>query len=208
MKIVYGAAVFVCVGLCVWLFMTEEAAEPGALSVFHEDVEQCNNCHVPWRGVSGLMCLQCHEFDDVSAFRPEIRFHEAEKHCLKCHVEHRGSHGEISKIDHTLFSGNLRCTRCHTDIHGGLFGSRCRECHGVKTWDVPGFRHPPEDRMNCHRCHKTPYSHLDEAFWRKIEMTHGDILQDIPPQNCWLCHTTRNWRHLIMPHPLEDIQKP
>jgi hypothetical protein len=33
-------------------------------------------------------------------------------------------------------------------------------------------------------------------------------LEDISPRDCWRCHTTRNWRHLIMPHPIEDIQEP
>jgi len=212
MKFVYGMAVLVAVALCVYLFLNEEAAKPGPLSIFHEEIDQCNYCHVPWHGVSELRCLECHEFADSSVLRPEIRFHEAEKHCLKCHTEHRGSQEKISRTDHTLFSGKLQCTQCHTDIHSGLFGSKCRECHGIKTWDVVGFRHPPEDKMNCNRCHKVPYSHRDKAFWKKIEMTHDmthdEILEDIPPEDCWRCHTTRYWQHLIMPHPIEDIQEP
>jgi hypothetical protein len=208
MKFVYGMGILVAVALSVYLFLNEEAAKPGPISVFHEDFDQCDYCHVPWHGVSDLMCLQCHQFTDQSVLRPEIRFHEAEKHCLKCHVEHRGVAGNISKIDHTLFSGKLPCTRCHTDIHSGLFGNECRECHAIKTWDVPGFRHPSEDKMNCNRCHKPPHSHRDKAFWNKIEMTHGETLEDIPPEDCWRCHTTRYWRHLIMPHPIEDIQEP
>ncbi|MCF8145923.1 MAG: hypothetical protein K9N21_18605 [Deltaproteobacteria bacterium] len=206
MKIVYGAAILVSVTLCVWLFLNERAAEPGSLSIFHQENDRCDFCHLPWRGVSDRVCLECHDFNDVSLLSPEIRFHEAEKHCLKCHVEHQGSSGNISRVDHTLFNGEFQCTRCHTDIHGGLFGSKCRECHGIKTWDVPGFRHPPEDRLNCDLCHKAPYSHQDNAFWQKIEMTHGETLEDISREDCWRCHTTRNWQHLIMPHSIEDIQ--
>jgi hypothetical protein len=62
--------------------------------------------------------------------------------------------------------------------------------------------------MNCNRCHEPPHSHLDKAFWNKIEMTHGETLETIPPEDCWRCHTTRYWRHLIMPHPIQGIQEP
>lgn len=207
MKAAYVIAVVASLALCLWLFFYEEAAKPGDLSVFHEEIDQCNFCHRPWHGISDEMCLQCHSFTDVSFLAPEIRFHEAEKHCLKCHIEHRGV-GDLSKMDHTLLSGRLMCTRCHTDIHSGLFGSDCRECHGIKTWSIPGFRHPPQDERQCSRCHAVPSSHENEGFWRKIEMTHGGKWQDIERKDCWRCHTTRNWRHLIMAHQLEEAFQP
>ena len=208
MKAAYVIAVAASVALCVWLFLYEEAAKPGDLSVFHEEIDQCSLCHRPWRGVSDDRCLQCHSFTDVSFLTPEIRFHEAEDHCLKCHVEHRGGPGDISRMDHTLLNGRLMCTRCHTDVHSGLFGSDCRECHGIKTWDIPGFRHPPQDERQCSLCHAVPFSHEDTGFWKKIEMTHEKEWQDVERKDCWRCHTTRNWRHLIMAHQPEKASLP
>jgi hypothetical protein len=41
---------------------------------------------------------------------------------------------------------------------------------------------------------------LDSGFWEKIEQTHGKESRDIPRTECWRCHTSRNWRHMIMPH--------
>jgi len=205
MKFVYGAAVLLAIALCVWLFLNEEAAEPGDLSVFHEEIDQCNFCHIPWRGVSDRMCLQCHEFGEVSLLRREIRFHEEERHCLQCHVEHRGLRGNIAKMDHTILSGKIQCTQCHTDIHNGLFGSGCRECHGIRTWDVPGFRHPPVDRKNCSRCHTVPHSHRDRAFWEKIERSYGETSEVIAPEDCWRCHTIRDWRIRIMKYPIGKV---
>lgn len=208
MKIFYSSAVLVSLLLCTWLFLNEEAAKPGPLSVVHRDIEQCDVCHVPWQEVSEDMCLQCHEFAEAAALRPTIRYHEAEKNCLKCHTEHRGEHGKISQVDHTLFSGKLQCARCHGDIHSGLFGNDCRKCHGIKSWDVPGYKHPPLDKKNCNRCHKAPYSHQDQTFWRKIERTHGRALKDVPHEDCWRCHTIHNWHHLIMPHKIGENQRP
>jgi hypothetical protein len=80
-------------------------------------------------------------------------------------------------------------------------------CHRITTWDVPGFLHPPKDEKNCNRCHAVPYSHRDESFWKKIEMTHGQAMKPVPRKDCWRCHTTRNWRHLLMPHAVGNIQK-
>lgn len=204
MKALYTGAVLLAAALGVWLFLNDGAAKPGPLSASHEDMGECTFCHIPWRGASEKKCLECHGFSDVSYLRPEIRFHEAEKHCLECHSEHRSTRELLSRADHTLFNGDLSCTRCHTDIHGGLFGTDCRECHGMEDWEVPGFRHPPKDERECLRCHRAPYSHHDQTFWRKIEETHGEEFKDIPPEDCRRCHTTDNWRHLFMEHPMGE----
>jgi hypothetical protein len=122
----------------VWLFLNENAAKPGSLSQSHEEAAFCEDCHLPWQGVSETMCLQCHDFSYVHVLNPIIRFHEAQKFCLECHTEHQGLKGDISKMDHKLLSGDLLCTLCHFDRHDGLFGQDCRECHGIATWKIQG----------------------------------------------------------------------
>ncbi|VBB45492.1 putative secreted protein [uncultured Desulfatiglans sp.] len=206
MKLLYIAAILASAALWFWLFQYEGAAQPGSLSTFHVEFKECELCHVPWRGVSQAQCLECHEFSDVSDMRRELRFHQAEDKCLQCHREHQGLHGSIARMDHTMLSGRLQCTDCHTDIHEGLFGSRCRECHAIETWDVPGYRHSPRERKNCHRCHKAPYSHHDKEFWKKIKSAHGMGSQDLsfPVLECWRCHVTTSWQNLLMSHPLGE----
>jgi len=200
MKALYTVAALCATALAVWLFLAETAARPGPLSVSHAEMGGCTLCHIPWRGASEERCLECHGFSDVGYMRPEIRFHEAEKHCLGCHSEHRGDRGMLSRVDHALFNGDLQCTRCHTDIHGGLFGAGCRKCHGIETWEVPGFRHPPREDGECGGCHRPPLSHQDKSFWGKIEESHVGEFEDISQDDCMRCHTTDNWRHLIMGH--------
>jgi len=194
----------VVVGAGGWLLMYDKAAQPGALNDAHHEIAACEACHTPWEGVNDDNCLRCHNFDDVSALKPQIRFHEAEKHCTGCHEEHLGESARISRVDHTLFNGRLECTQCHLDKHEGLFGQYCRQCHGIHTWEVDGFRHPPRERRHCRRCHNPPFSHHDPVFWSRIVQSHSDTpgSEGVSLEECWKCHTIHKWRHLMMDHSL------
>jgi hypothetical protein len=191
----------------VWLFLNENAAKPGSLSQSHEEAAFCEDCHLPWQGVSETMCLQCHDFSYVHVLNPIIRFHEAQKFCLECHTEHQGLKGDISKMDHKLLSGDLLCTLCHFDRHDGLFGQDCRECHGIATWKIQGFRHPDPEKGNCRRCHKAPQSHYYTDFWMLVEKGHFEGKageKSVSPEECRQCHTTHRWSYLKMKHGLES----
>jgi hypothetical protein len=189
------------IAFSIWLFYEEEAARPGALRPVHEESAVCNDCHTPWQGVSDEACLGCHQFGDVFELRPAIRFHEAETKCVNCHTEHRGIIGRISEMNHALLNPELLCSDCHFDPHEQLFGENCRQCHGIAIWDIPGYRHPPAERQNCEKCHRSPLSHTDQLFWRRLETRHqikiGDDAQ-VKPRQCWQCHVIHSWRHLRM----------
>ena len=202
-KILGILVVAVIAGIAAWLWADEEAAKPGALSSAHQGIA-CETCHVPWRGVEDEMCMQCHFFGDPDALKPQIRFHEAEKHCLECHVEHRGYGVSISRVDHTLFHPDLSCTDCHYDAHDGRFGNDCRACHGIDTWDIEGYRHPPAGDRNCNRCHQAPAFHHEPDFWEEILEGHEIVTDraEVPVEDCWRCHTTHRWGHLMMDHDL------
>ncbi|MFW6053057.1 MAG: hypothetical protein ACOC8I_04025 [Desulfosalsimonas sp.] len=203
-KYSFGVIAFIfIIGFSAWLYSDEQASEPGGLSSAHEAFGDCRTCHVPWRGADDKMCMQCHFFDRPEELRPQIRFHEAGKHCLKCHTEHRGRGGDISKMDHTLLSGALDCTNCHVDPHMTMFGSDCRECHGINQWEIEGFRHPSDENRNCHRCHRAPDSHYHEGFWEDLREGHIEWRREnnVPSrEECWQCHITHRWDHLRMPH--------
>ncbi|MBN1848140.1 MAG: cytochrome c3 family protein [Deltaproteobacteria bacterium] len=177
-----------------WLFQHDKAAEPGTLSPFHRELDDCTYCHEPWKGVSEERCLDCHYFDDTEDLRREIRFHEVGRGCMSCHKEHGRLEGGITKMDHTLLNEELLCSRCHFDPHEKLFGENCRDCHGIRTWAIKGYEHPAPDRTNCSRCHKGPASHYDERFWKIILEDVGD--GPASPNDCWRCHTIFHWPHL------------
>jgi hypothetical protein len=189
----------------VFLFFREEAAKPGNLGSPHAQFSSCTMCHEPWQGVDSSSCQQCHFFSEVKTMAPSIRFHIAGEHCLKCHTEHQGRKGPVSAMDHTLLNPELSCTRCHFDPHSGLFGPDCRECHGLRTWQVKGFQHPSQDQKTCNRCHKPPDSHRFKEFQQRILEGHDQVFpEDESPmiENCWRCHLTKDWRPMLMEHEL------
>ena len=200
-----GIIAVLIVGVSIWLYAYDDASKPGALSSAHEFIGDCEVCHTPWQGAENDACLQCHIFHDPDALKPQIRFHEDGKHCLDCHTEHIGYGADISEVDHTLFHPDLSCTDCHFEVHDGKFGDDCRACHGIDTWEIEGFRHPPFEDRNCHRCHAAPASHHEDGFWDQIIEGHGILLdREDPPdvEECWRCHTTHRWGHLLMEHDL------
>ncbi|MBW2107756.1 MAG: cytochrome c3 family protein [Deltaproteobacteria bacterium] len=193
------------VGIAVLLFLYDGAAEPGRLSSAHDQGGDCKVCHTPWRWVSDERCVACHDVKSIATSRREIRFHQAGKHCLVCHKEHGMLDRTTSKMDHTILNGQLLCTQCHFDRHGGRFGSNCRQCHGIRSWRIASYRHPAEGRRDCIKCHNGPASHDDVDFWRLI-------LKDMPKQkvsqkDCWRCHTIYHWRHLKMRHEPREKQE-
>jgi hypothetical protein len=194
-------ALLVLAAFSIWLMFHEQAASPGPLTEAHADNTACIDCHTPIRGVDSQSCLECHTFDDYYSLRPAIRFHLAGRHCTTCHTEHRGANGNISRMDHTLLHADLSCSDCHLDPHQGLFGRQCRQCHGMTTWNVPGYHHPSIERGNCIRCHRPPFSHADEDTFERLRERHTSRTgagKQVRMQDCWECHVTHDWRHLRM----------
>ncbi len=199
-RISQSLGVLLVVAFSAWLFLYDDAAQPGPLSFFHEDIQDCTACHEPWRGASDKQCLECHDFDDSPMLKKEIRFHEARQNCMACHKEHQMLGANISIMDHKPLNEELLCTTCHFDRHDGLFGRNCRECHGIRSWKVPGYRHPVEDRTDCYRCHKGPQSHYDERFWDLIVKDMEK--ESVPERDCCQCHTIYHWRYRRMEHEI------
>lgn len=202
-KLLNGFILAAIITLSAWLYAYEKAAEPGGLSAMHADITDCKTCHIPWQGVTNEMCLECHYFDEPDELHPRIRFHTAETHCLSCHGEHFGHAANITKMDHTVLNEALSCTMCHYDPHEKLFGTNCRTCHGIFTWEIEGYAHPQAEGRNCDRCHRAPLSHQDETFWNEIATSHAPLSENKiapSPNDCWKCHTTHAWPHLTMRH--------
>jgi hypothetical protein len=195
------AFIALVVAFTVWLFLDKNAARPGPLIAPHRAVADCQDCHVPWKGVGDDLCLNCHGFGNVDDLRPELRFHQAERYCTVCHKEHRGMNGSISRMDHTILHPDLTCDRCHLDPHDALFGANCRECHELKTWRIAGYHHPPREDQNCSRCHAVPLSHQGKHFEELILKFHLEKTLEktaVEPNQCWRCHVVHDWRHRLM----------
>jgi len=204
-KAVSAAILLVAVGTAVALFYSEDAAQPGNLIKAHARLNSCTICHEAFQGVTDAKCRQCHYFSNVKKLPPALRFHEERRHCLECHTEHQGRKGRIASMDHRLLHQDLTCARCHHDPHFGLFGQRCRQCHGIESWNIASFIHPEREQKQCARCHVAPKSHRAAEFKKHILESHERVYpgeKEIVIRECWRCHVTADWRHLLMEHEL------
>lgn len=90
----------------------------------------------------------------------------------------------------------LNCGVCHStkDRHVGLFGQDCSSCHTTAAWKVPGYRHPPENSLDCAQCHQAPPSHYMEHFemvsMRVAQVEHAKV------NECFVCHRTTVWNDI------------
>ncbi|MDW7772887.1 MAG: hypothetical protein SCH71_08360 [Desulfobulbaceae bacterium] len=85
--------------------------------------------------------------------------------------------------------------------HEKLFGEECRACHDIGSWKISGFHHPPEEKENCSKCHRSPNTHAYAEFRSMIIATHPTIQRleiDVYLQKCNLCHVIHDWHHLRM----------
>lgn len=132
---------------------------PGDLAKAHAAVEdQCEKCHLVYKGVPSEKCLDCHQallarIDKGEGFHASV----SKRPCLDCHTDHRGRDASLTReaalksFDHaqTRFPlegphGKTACARCHArpldqvspscagchaDPHRGSLGARCEACH-------------------------------------------------------------------------------
>ena len=171
-------------------------ASPGPLAVAHAPLSHdCQACHIPFRPVADAKCLGCHAKNLGLLIRQDTAFHAEARRCRACHIEHQGRGGRISRMEHDMLGSQVACTGCHADRHQTLFGDRCLDCHGVREWSVPGFRHPPAASRLCVECHRAPPSH----FMMHFEMVDRRVTgqRDAVVEQCWRCHTTDHWNNIV-----------
>ena len=105
-------------------------------------------------------------------------------------VEHKL--GSVTNVE--ALNPDIACATFHVDRHQTLLGGRCVECHGVETWNVPGYRHPSPRSRLCAECHAPPPSHLMMHFQMVDQTLTGQ--SDATVEQCWRCHTTDHWNNI------------
>jgi hypothetical protein len=132
---------------------------PGDVAKQHAHVEeQCEKCHLVYKGVPNEKCLDCHAAIQTRMTKGE-GFHATVKAqpCLDCHTDHQGRAGPMTRAKarssfdhastgfplegahtkpgcekcHSVPLDQLRsaCISCHPDRHKGELGTRCETCH-------------------------------------------------------------------------------
>ncbi len=140
----------------------------------------CNGCHAkddPHKGRNGPACADCHTprdwravtFDHAKTDFPLLGKHASVK-CESCHTR------PVKE-----WTPPEDCNACHTkdDVHKGLLGPVCKDCHAETAWTKVRFQHDRDAGFalrgkhaaaTCAACHKQP--------------THVKA----PPSSCIGCH--------------------
>jgi len=165
--------------------------------------KECKSCHLAsdaHLGIFGDKCEDCHNskkwteatFDHSNDTKSKLSAGHLELNCISCHENEKNP----SSI----------CIDCHqsNDIHQGVNGEECQDCHDQKDWAKVEFKHevPLTGKhldVNCSSCH-TPGSELEKIF---SDRSCADCHQAIDPhlgnlgQNCQSCHNTDDWQQAI-----------
>ena len=118
---------------------------PGGLSSVHARARdahgesianECDACHLPWRGVSNAKCESCH------AKHPHAAALADTLECASCHPEHRGS-------NRLALATNSRCIDCHRDVRrhttrGVILAGNLEHITSFAA-QHPEFTYPPDD---------------------------------------------------------------
>jgi len=93
-------------------------------------------------------------------------------------------------------NSRLNCAVCHQtkDVHRGLFGTSCIQCHNTDKWTIAEFRHPLPTSTSCVQCHQAPPSHYMMHF-KMISMPIARQERAAVNQ-CYLCHQTTSWNDI------------
>lgn len=158
---------------------------------------KCETCHRTSIATARLSqdCVACHRSDDVHKESLGAR-------CQRCHNE-RGwksaafDHGKDTRFPLRGRHRTITCQSCHVgsvtekiggacidchrkeDVHRGVLGEKCQQCHTEAKWKETSFDHDRDTRfalLDRHRKTQCRQCHQDQRYAVK------------PPNDCYGCH--------------------
>ncbi len=129
-------------------------------------------------------CTLCHEGSDWNTIRADFQFdHEAETgvplegahaaaQCLRCHNDR----GPVA-----MFAAR-GCAGCHEDVHLGLLGPECADCHNQENWR-------PSEQIEKHARTRFPLvgAHVAAACWQCHPGSEAGVFTPVDTR-CESCH--------------------
>jgi hypothetical protein len=186
----------------------------------------CNNCHqadIPYRetksdcvdchlekdihgGAVGEQCETCHQTDkwssllafDHEATNFQLHGMHTDLSCNSCHIAQQYTFTDTS------------CVSCHkiSDVHAGVNGDKCEDCHTEQNWDKFTFDHaktsfPLEDShadIPCQACHTS--NDIYEEIPATCNNCHAsdDIHLGRNGEQCEICHGITSWSQVEFNH--------
>ena len=190
----------------------------------------CGKCHEEKKKYreSPTSCFKCHKEDDVHK-------EKLGKKCGDCHsprdwrktdFDHddtdfalKGKHRKVACVschpNNRYEDTPKECYACHklNDVHRGLYGKKCKECHTAKKWEEIEYDHDDTDfplkgrhaKVECALCHKE--DDLEAKIDTDCYSCHksDDEHRGRYEKKCEDCHTPREWKKSTFDHDDTDF---
>ncbi len=186
---------------CIACHATDERLLVRPETIFHAGIGSCGGCHVEHRGWDASITWMDHghlarlEVDSLQkAAKEHPEWVSTAQHLDSWLRGQKGATRSIgSEQPEDLAARLLDCSGCHArkDVHEGVFGRDCVQCHETTRWTIAAYRHPPGRSTDCGQCHLAPESHFRGPF---KAMCATQVNQ------CFMCHVLPTWTD-IMPGP-------
>lgn len=161
---------------------------------FHANITSCRECHLEHGGVDARPTRMDHEAFAGIGLAALSRDSDPERSALHEYLRSWiASDDSIPGRHVTRAEAALACQACHAneDVHFGLMGADCGQCHATSMWTLPEFRHPSPKSRDCAQCHQAPPSHYMMHFHmvsaKVARKPHARVEQ------CFECHRTTAW---------------
>lgn len=176
---------------------------------FREAPSECASCHEqtnPHAQNVTKECDQCHaptdwkvaDFDHSSTQFP-LKNKHADVACASCHIN-----ATFSEI-----KGD--CVGCHEldDVHLGINGSDCKDCHTSESWGETTFSHDFDTdfklkgqhaKVECEACHTKPAFEVELSSECQTCHQKADIHLGAYGNNCSDCHSESRWQNAKFDH--------
>lgn len=164
-------------------------------TAFHAGIASCRECHLEHQGTGERPTRMDHEALARIGLRKLEGESDAERSALYTYLQSSVSSGgpAAAGLRVTRLEATLACDTCHVneDVHFGLMGADCGQCHSTSMWTVPEFRHPSPKSRDCAQCHQAPPSH----YMMHFNMVSAKVARKphAKVQQCFECHRTTAW---------------
>jgi len=153
----------------------------------HDDFPaDCSLCHV---GDGWFEIREDFEFDHLAETGVPLDGAHAEARCLRCHNDR----GPVERF------ASQGCQGCHEDVHEGLLGQGCNDCHGQGEWVL-------RDEIALHNRTRFPLvgAHAAAACWTchpggevgnwsRVDTACGSCHLDEAMSTSWPDHNALGW---------------
>jgi len=204
MKKLVGLLLFLFVAQIGWADGIEEdefvhrignLLSPGKLTSSHHYLETtsgCLKCHSLNKGVSDLLCLDCHR-EIKDRIDQNLGYHglNKEKDCLSCHLDHKGEKKQIfdlDEVDHDQLK--LHLSGAHQKV-------KCEKCHQKKFQSKEVANLSIDNRVKT----KISFLGLDPSCESCHGKPHG---KQFKKQICVDCHVDSSWKLTKFDHETQS----